>query len=398
MADAAVDRPDRREELLGVSIFLTGFAAIFVLARLYTRLFSSKTFGWDDGFILLALAASIAGEGLTITCVSHGLGLTISKVEGPDIVAVLKYSQFAIFCNGIAMGTMKLGIGLSLIRLQLSKRFNILVTICIVLSVLVNGTVFLGTFALCRKIWNRAVPGTCWPRKASLAFSYTQTVGNIVTDLLFTLGPLFYLSRVKVSKYNKWALRGVFLIGLLATACAIAKATELPAIQKTQDPTYDTVNLTIWVKAELSAGLFAASLPPLKATFERFLVRVLGVRSGLTTPSATHSKGLSYGHSHTFRSGRRVAPGSTVGTGFEDELPHGTAVYVMGDMGKMKRRDEQDDYNVDEDQKHILQTGSVKTAAGSDGAVEEPGDWITKTVEYTVAESRSIREDRDRSH
>jgi hypothetical protein len=32
-----------------------------------------------------------------------------------------------------------------------------------------------------------------------------------------------------------------------AAACAIAKATELPAIEKTQDPTYDTVDLTIWV-------------------------------------------------------------------------------------------------------------------------------------------------------
>lgn len=42
-----------------------------------------------------------------------------------------------------------------------------------------------------------------------------KIVGNIITDLLFSLGPLYYLSRVKVSRYNRWALRGVFLIGLL---------------------------------------------------------------------------------------------------------------------------------------------------------------------------------------
>jgi hypothetical protein len=41
------------------------------------------------------------------------------------------------------------------------------------------------------------------------------SVGNIVTDLLFTLGPLYYLRKVKVSRYNQWALRGVFCIGLL---------------------------------------------------------------------------------------------------------------------------------------------------------------------------------------
>lgn len=82
-----------------------------------------------------------------------------------------------------------------------------------------------------------------------------------------------------------------------------------------------------------------------------------------------------------------------MGTGFEDDLPHGSAVYAMGDM--KKQRGLQDEDIMDEDQKHILQTGSVRTGNGSDGAGEEHGDWITKTVEYTVAESRSISGDRD---
>jgi hypothetical protein len=55
--------------------------------------------------------------------------------------------------------------------------------------------------------------------------------------LFYSLSPLYYLSKVKVSVYNKWALRGVFMIGLLAAVCAIAKCTELPALGKTTDPT-----------------------------------------------------------------------------------------------------------------------------------------------------------------
>jgi len=62
-------------------------------------------------------------------------------------------------------------------------------------------------------------------------------VGNIVTDLFYTLSPLYYLSKVKVSVYNRWALRGVFLVGLLATVCAIAKCTELPRLRNATDPT-----------------------------------------------------------------------------------------------------------------------------------------------------------------
>ncbi|EHY58977.1 hypothetical protein HRR83_001759 [Exophiala dermatitidis] len=390
----AMDKPDRRGELIGVSVLLTTFSAVFVLARCYARLFSTRTFGWDDGCIFLSLAACVAGEGLTIACATHGLGLTISRVNiTHDLPLILKYTQFAILCNAMAMMLMKLGIGLTLIRLHLSKAFNMVVIACIVLTILVNGVAVPGVFASCTplaKEWHKNLPGKCWPKRVNLAFSYTQTVGNIVTDLLFTLGPLFYLSKVKVSKYNKWALRSVFLIGLLATACAIAKATELPKNEKTKDPTLDTVNLTIWVKAELAAGLFAASLPPLKATFERILTQVFGIRTGLTTPSATRTKGHSYGNSHTFRSGRRVPPGSAMGTGFEDDLPHGSAMYAMDDM---KRRGDSEEHIMEEDQKHILHPGSVKTGSGSDN-VDENGEWITKTVEFTVAESRSIKDDR----
>lgn len=62
-------------------------------------------------------------------------------------------------------------------------------------------------------------------------------VGNIITNLFYSFGPLYYLSRVQLPNHDKWALRGVFMIGLLATICAIAKCTELPKLKSTTDPT-----------------------------------------------------------------------------------------------------------------------------------------------------------------
>jgi hypothetical protein len=52
-------KPDRRAELMGVSIALTTWAAIFVVARLYVRIFKTKSFGWDDGFIALACVRTL---------------------------------------------------------------------------------------------------------------------------------------------------------------------------------------------------------------------------------------------------------------------------------------------------------------------------------------------------
>ena len=45
--------------------------------------------------------------------------------------------------------------------------------------------------------------------------------------------------------------------------------------------TDDGAGITIWVRAELNAGLVAAAIPPLKSLFENILRNVFGVRSQL---------------------------------------------------------------------------------------------------------------------
>jgi len=56
--------------------------------------------------------------------------------------------------------------------------------------------------------------------------------------------------------------------------CSIFKTIELKTITKTQDPTWDGVNLSIWSGAELYVGILIASLPPLRKAFDSFFKRV----------------------------------------------------------------------------------------------------------------------------
>jgi hypothetical protein len=98
-----------------------------------------------------------------------------------DLVPLLKFIQVSIFTNGIEMCLLKVGIGISLLRLRLSKTFNYAVYGCIVLSLLVNLIVFPGFFGQCRpmaRLWDKTIPGTCWTPTYSLASSYVQT-GNL---------------------------------------------------------------------------------------------------------------------------------------------------------------------------------------------------------------------------
>jgi hypothetical protein len=63
---------------------------------------------------------------------------------------------------------------------------------------------------------------------------------------------------------------------------------EMKSLATSQDPTYSSVNLSIYAIAEVFIGVFTACLPPLRKTFDEFLRRVLP--EGLMSSSATKAR------------------------------------------------------------------------------------------------------------
>jgi hypothetical protein len=80
-----------------------------------------------------------------------------------------------------------------------------------------------------------------------------------------------------------------------ATICSIFKTIELKAITKTQDPTWDGVNLGIWSSCEASIGILIAALPPLRKAFDHLFQRILP--STLQSSQSKPQYGYGYGHS-----------------------------------------------------------------------------------------------------
>ena len=64
------------------------------------------------------------------------------------------------------------------------------------------------------KNWNKGVPGKCW-YKGSLGLTYMQGVSNILTDIVYVVSPIIYLSSVQLPRRTQWGLRVVFLLGLM---------------------------------------------------------------------------------------------------------------------------------------------------------------------------------------
>jgi hypothetical protein len=44
---------------------------------------------------------------------------------------------------------------------------------------------------------------------------YMGAATNIATDLIYTIAPLIYISRVQLNKRTVWGVRIVFLLGLM---------------------------------------------------------------------------------------------------------------------------------------------------------------------------------------
>ncbi|KAI4665509.1 uncharacterized protein J4E78_002971 [Alternaria triticimaculans] len=140
--------------------------------------------------------------------------------------------------------------------------------------------------------WNKTVKGKCFI-KTSSPLTYSQGVANCVTDVIYVVAPIIYLSTIQLPRRTQWGLRIVFCLGLIATACSVAKTVELSALMKTADPTWDGVNLAIWSASELSVGILVASLPALRKQFDSFFRRILSSTFlGMGSKTGSDSNGI----------------------------------------------------------------------------------------------------------
>jgi hypothetical protein len=134
---------------------------------------------------------------------------------------------------------------------------------------------------------------------------YMGAATNIFTDLIYTITPLVYITRVQLNTRTVWGVRIVFLLGLMyafilsfqthqianplasTTTISALKLYEMKSLNSSPDPTYTSVNLSIYAIAEVFVGVFTACLPPLRKSFDQVLRKILpaGLLSSHTSKS-----------------------------------------------------------------------------------------------------------------
>lgn len=123
---------------------------------------------------------------------------------------------------------------------------------------------------------------------SKISISYSTAV-DILTDIMIMLLPLRLIPTLQVNRRQKIGLAGVFCVGIMVIAAAIARLTQIIGQART-----DPVGLAVWGIVESSVSVIVGSLPALKSLLSRTMERTL--RQG-HTPYAPGSSSRRGGHS-----------------------------------------------------------------------------------------------------
>jgi hypothetical protein len=133
----------------------------------------------------------------------------------------LYFTWVAQLLNLYGMALVKLSVCAYIFMLDFSKTFRIIIWTSLVLHILVNfifpTIILFGECTPYTKHWDVTgeEPGTCWSALPRVISGYSGAAVNIATDLLYTMAPLIYISRVQLPKRTIWGVRAVFLCGLV---------------------------------------------------------------------------------------------------------------------------------------------------------------------------------------
>jgi hypothetical protein len=162
---------------------------------------------------------SIVDTALVFVIVDAGLGRHFLD-PSIGLANIMRYAYIlwiTQILNIIAVAVLKWSICAYLLVLDFSKFYRWIIWASILMITVFNFFMPVLTLFGCtplRANWDRGTVGKCWA-KGTLPLSYLQGVSNILTDVVYAVAPIVYLSQVQLSKRTQWGLRVVFLLSIM---------------------------------------------------------------------------------------------------------------------------------------------------------------------------------------
>ncbi|KAE8353211.1 hypothetical protein BDV28DRAFT_148276 [Aspergillus coremiiformis] len=267
--------PDHRTTagILALYYALTAIAVLLVLLRAWVRLHLTKNWGWDDTFIVIALAALLTGLVVIQLQANVGLGRHVIYLENPKqgFLEILKYSMIYQIVNVSCAMITKYSISLYILRIRDSRALRwALAWIMLFMTLATIGAVVIIAVSCIplEHLWNKSIPGTCLPPSKVYSVAHVQSGFTIVVDLALTSAPVIILWNVKIERGRKTLICGLMSLGLIATISNALRNAYQDGLESPDMP-YDVTNAAILSIIEVGTGIIAACIPAVLPAFRR---------------------------------------------------------------------------------------------------------------------------------
>ncbi|KAI0804258.1 hypothetical protein GGR55DRAFT_326000 [Xylaria sp. FL0064] len=289
MNPAAIPRSSRGHVVIIAGAVTNGLATLAVCARIYTRHVIKRSVGIDDWMAVMSLFLTIGMNISQSVNATRYLGRhTYDLDPSVDIPRFLQLFWINELFYNADMFFIKMTFLSQYYRVFRHVRA---LRIIYLVAIFVIGGWCLGQFLsvvfLCvpvKGLWDKSVKAKC---QDQLVGVYLNAVGTLVTDFVILFLPMPAIWKLNLPKAQKWALMGIFSLGIFTSAISIIRLTTLG--DPGEDLTYHAITSSCWSVAELSSGIIAAAL----ATIRPLIGRFMPFASKLN--SAPEDEGLSLG-------------------------------------------------------------------------------------------------------
>ncbi|KAL7894809.1 hypothetical protein HDV63DRAFT_138897 [Trichoderma sp. SZMC 28014] len=257
-----------RNHLIANCVFV--FIALIVVGlRLFARFLSGAKLWWDDYLIFFSVPQGIGMLVIQGLYAPMGVGRPITETL-PNIVVILQLTLSYALIYNLCITTVKLSVLFFYLRIFPNKDMRMASKIVIALISVWSLANILMFLLLCHPfaaIYNPALPGG----KCGNQIGAFIAVGvyNIISDFVVLTLPLRTIWTLNTKNQMKLSLSGIFLIGLLVSAVAVARIVTLTHLS--------LANLTgtmVWVDflstLEVNLGIICVSLPMLRPLVARW--------------------------------------------------------------------------------------------------------------------------------
>ncbi|KAI1336925.1 hypothetical protein F5Y15DRAFT_392719 [Xylariaceae sp. FL0016] len=257
--------------LLCFTVFLFFASMVVVVLRTWLRA-RNRTFGVDDGLMLVGLALFLSDAGIVCYDTFCGLGQTDSHIADQTQQTGIKFVMIWQLFYITSLLFIKASICTTLLRIAVKKTHRIALYVTIGVSIVMTLAGFIGTVTICRPLratWTPDV-GVC-PREVLVSLNYMISAGAIVTDWACAVIPMFILWNAQMKRKVKISICVVLALGSIASASTFARLPYIQYYNHNDNFLFHVGNMVLWSVIEGGIGLVAGSLPMLRVYFKRWI-------------------------------------------------------------------------------------------------------------------------------